>query len=140
MSQFKGRNSLRSNMLKRALKSYIIPPVLKKYQVISLSALWDDDQPEENRIWLKRKMSDKKNGRKRKRNEDESDSDFDDNEAAEESKDYPGIAFWIAFDWPEYGVSAFEEIILKEFLSGGFCLSSCKVIKSRGLFTTLSEI
>ena len=52
-------------------------------------------------------MSDKKNGRKRKRNEDESDSDFDDNEAAEEAKSHPGIAFWIAFDWPEYGVSAF---------------------------------
>ena len=55
MSQFKGQNSLRSNVLKRALKSYIIPPVLKKYQVIALRALWDDDQPDENRIWFRRK-------------------------------------------------------------------------------------
>ena len=25
-----------------------------------------------------------------------------------ESDDVPGLAFWVIFDWPEYGIGAFE--------------------------------
>ena len=47
-------------------------------------------------------------------------------------KNYPGLAYWIAIDWPDFNFSTFEESLSKIFMSAGFDVHSCKAIKGRG--------
>ena len=44
----------------------------------------------------------------------------------------PRISLWIVFNWPESGLSAFEEYISKEILAAGLDLRSCKAIRGCG--------
>ena len=67
---------------------------------------------------------------------DSSESEEEEEEEEEEQlflrKLLPGMAFWIAVDWPTYATSAIEETIGKNFLGGLQDLVSCKAIKPRG--------
>ena len=36
------KNSIRSNVIKRALKTYLIPPIIAKYQVVAIRTIFDD--------------------------------------------------------------------------------------------------
>ena len=47
-----------------------------------------------------------------------------------ESDDVPGLAFWVIFDWPEYGIGAFENYLSKLILD----ILSCKADKGRSKF------
>lgn len=54
---------------------------------------------------------------------------------AVESKDkdvYPGVAFWINFDWPGYALYQVESLFCKLFLEAGIQISSCKTLVGRG--------
>ena len=44
----------------------------------------------------------------------------------------PGISLWNMFNWPESGLTAFEEYISKEILAAGLDLRSCKAIQGCG--------
>ena len=144
------QRSLRSEVLKNALKSFIIPPLLSKYQTIAVRALIDSDTAKKY-IWGKRRelekilqqnkhvvaffscvtaLQQKKKEKKRRYSQDESTSDEEENEESKEN--IPGVAFWIAFDWPEHGLQAFENEICREFLSTNLDVISCKVVKGRG--------
>ena len=37
-------------------------------------------------------------------------------------------SFWVIFDWPEYGLSAYESHLTKLFLSSGISKLSCKAV------------
>ena len=66
---------------------------------------------------------------------DSSESEEEEEEEEEQlflRKLLPGMAFWIAVDWPTYATSAIEETISKNFLGGLLELVSCKAIKPRG--------
>ena len=148
------RRQLRSEVLKRAMRAYIVSPVIRKYHVIAVRAMWSSTEKSEDLIWGKRRQiedillrNDKivaffscittmveKESHKRKRKDTEDDGDnssMDDND--EERTQYaPGISFWIAFDWPEYGLNAFEDLVCKTFLKSQMNLVACKAIKPRG--------
>ena len=53
-------------------------------------------------------------------------------EDGQEFTNYCGISLWIVFNWPEYGISSFEEHISREFLTAEFDLMLRKAIRSRG--------
>ena len=151
-ANFCPRRELREKTLERALKTYIVPPFCRKYQVIALRALWNMESSEENVIWGKRIAMENildgnlhvvaffscitamqsKGNKKRKRN----DSDSEGNES-NECLTAPGLAFWIVFDWPEHALSAFENIIEKNFMEAGLDIDRCAVIRPRGTFSNI---
>ena len=51
---FKPQKQLRSNVIKKALKAFIVPIFARRYQICAVRALWDDIDLG-NEIWAKRK-------------------------------------------------------------------------------------
>jgi hypothetical protein len=52
------RNTLKDSGLKRALKAYIVPPLIKKYQVVSIRALFNSKTLWGKRIQLENILKD----------------------------------------------------------------------------------
>ena len=155
----KPNRQLRSKVLKRALKCYIIPPFLQSYEVVGIRALLKN---ETDNIWEKRRILEailnndkhvvaffscitalegKKKQRKRKfvhKDPDESEED-EEVEAAEDDVEelsiLPGVSFWVVFDWPQYGLAAYEDRISKHFMESGVDLINCKAVRGRGKHT-----
>ena len=144
------RGQLRSEVIKRSLRSFIVPSIIRKYQVVAVRALWNSAERADDLIWGKRRelenllldndkvaaffscitsMMQPKPKKRKRGYEEESGSEEDEEETLDAA---PGIAFWVAFDWPEYALSAFEDEICKSFLQSGMNLLTCKAIKSRG--------
>ena len=73
---------------------------------------------------LERKLS------KKRKNDDETQES--DNEQEYEGKIVPGVALWIAFDWPQYGMAAYENHIRKIFLAENVNPLDCTAIRGRG--------
>lgn len=44
----------------------------------------------------------------------------------------PGVAFWIVFDWPHYGLQSMEQHFAKEFMALGLDIHEVKAIQTRG--------
>ena len=44
----------------------------------------------------------------------------------------PGISFWVAFDWPQYGLAAFEEQLSRGMMMSDLDIESCTAIRGRG--------
>ena len=68
--------------------------------------------------------------KKRKYDDETQESD---NEQESEGKIVPGVAFWIAFDWPQYGMAAYENHIRKIFLEANVTPLDCTAIRGRGM-------
>lgn len=139
------RRQLRSLALKNAVKSYVCQPVLRSYDVASVRALLHTEDSFE--LWeIRRKLEhmlneDKnvvffvscitaieKNVSKKRKNDEESDDDAD----SVDKKTVPGIAFWIAFDWPQYGMEAYENHIRQIFMEANVDPLNCTAIRGRG--------
>ena len=152
---FKAAKELHSNLIRNSLKSFVVSPLIKKFQVCAVRAICIGNLSKEN-IWLQRRkmekvlednehiacffscitaMVEKKNTKARRRMRDDSGSSEED--AEESVNNNCGISFWIVFNWPEYGISSFAEHISREFLTAEFDLISCKAIRSRGKLTIL---
>ena len=152
IEEFNPARQLRSSVINNALKNFIVATVIKKYQVCAVRSICVDGVSKE-KIWLTRRVLENLlaenphvvcffacitalvHGKKKKKknNYNNSDSEEEGEEENDKSKKVcPGIAFWIAFDWPESGLAAFEEYIAKEFLSAGFDIVSCKAVRGRG--------
>ena len=153
--EFKSQRQLRSNVIKNALKAYVVGPLTLKYQVCAVRSLCVDGVSKE-KIWITRRLlesfleenpyvvcfssciialSEGKHGRNNRRSNNDS-SNSEDETVAEEIF-CPGISLWIVFNWPESGLSAFEEYISKEILAAGLDLRSCKAIRGRGKISLL---
>ena len=65
----------------------------------------------------------------RRSNMNSSNSEY---ETVSEQMFCPRIFLWIVCNWPESGLTAFEEYISKEILAAGLDLRSCKAIRGRG--------
>ena len=112
---FKAVNRLRRKPLWQALKCFVTTNVCKYYEVASVQALlkrdgdlelWDVRQKLETTLALEKNIvgffscgtvltQKVKNGH---------------------SNETPGLAFWVIFDWPEYGISALETYLSKLIL------------------------
>ena len=146
------QKSLRSKVLTTALRTFVVPPLSKRYQIVAVRTLWSYDQLDSDvNIWEKRRqlvailfdinevvayiscITALQQEKKRKKRKHPSDSD-EETEPEEEVGEYiyPGIAFWIVFDWPEFANEDLEQKISEKFLSAGLHIEECKVVRSRG--------
>jgi len=133
MSVSQPNREFRSRSLKRALNAYVIPVILKKYQVVAIRSLLKHKE-EESLIWGKRRRMEML------LNKDDHIAGFFSCITAMEETDkeneerivLPGVCFWIFFDWPEHGLDAFEVKMIKMFLESGMSINKCTAIKPRG--------
>ena len=144
---FKVAKELRSNLIRNSLKSFVVSPLIKKFQVCAVRAICIGNLSKEN-IWLQRRkmekvlddnehivcffscitaMVEKKNTKARRRRRDDSGSSEED--AEESVNNNCGISFWIVFNWPEYGISSFAEHISREFLTAEFDILQSHTVK-----------
>ena len=151
---FKAAKELRSSLIRNSLRSFVVSPLIKKFQVCAVRAICIGNLSKEN-IWLQRRkmekvleenehivcffscitaMGEKKNTKARRRRDDSGSSEED---GEESNNNNCGISFWIVFNWPEYGIWSFVEHISREFLTAEFDLISCQAIRSIGKLTIL---
>ena len=151
---YKPQNTLRSQVMKNALKAFIVPAFLRKYNIVALRALWSVDRLSENStIWKKRRelevlllsndnivaffscitaLQEKKLKKNHVAAED-SGTDAEEDNSVGEVINFPGISFWIVCEWPECSLQKIETMISKQFLESGLNLLQCKAIRSRGI-------
>ena len=124
--EFKPQHQLRSNVIKNALKAYVVGPFTLKYQVCAVRSLFVDGVSKE-KIWITRRLlerfleenlyvvyffscitalSEGKHGKNNQRSNKDSSNSEDETVAVQIF--CPGISLWIVFNWPESGLSAFE--------------------------------
>ena len=152
---FKAAKELHSSLIRNSLKSLLVSPLIRKFQVCAVRAIRIGNLNKEN-IWLQRRkmekvlednehivcflpcitaMVEKKKAKARRTRNDSGSSEED---GKEFNKNNCSICFWIVFNWPEYGISSFAEHISREFLTVEFDLISCKTIRSRGKLKIVS--
>jgi len=127
-SCYKPKATLREEPLKRALRSYLVNPVLKKYVVCSIRCLWKDNDSGFNDMLQKRNTVEN--------------CLLQVEEIAlvvscvtamkEKSNVKCGFAFWVGFDFAESLISKMEDHIFKRIFESGVDVSEVKSIKSRG--------
>ena len=130
--EFRPQLQLRSNVVKNALKVYVVGPLASKYQVCAVRSLCVDGVSKE-KIWITRRLLEslleenpyvvcffscitalsEGNCRKKNQRSNKVSSNSEDETVAEQTF-CPGISLWIVFNWPESGLAAFEEYISKE--------------------------
>ena len=151
---FKAAQELRSSFIRNSLKSFMVSPLIRKFQVCAVRAVCTGNLSNDN-IWLQRRkiknvlegnehiayffscitaMVEKKKAKARRRRNDSGSSEED---GEESSNNNCGIFFWIVFNWPEYGISSFAEHTFREILTAECDLKSCKAIRSGGKLTIL---
>ena len=134
LEEFTPKRELREIPLRRALLSYVVPVFVAKYQAIAVRTLWKLENASDV-MWGKRQQLE---GDLRKIPNVV--AFFSCATALEERKRnhegrrtfLPGFAFWIVFDWPEYMVQAFENMVCQRLLDAGLEIDSCKSVKGRG--------
>ena len=160
MDSFVPQKTVRSNVLRNALKAYIVPAFASKYQIAAIRTLWSfEGLCESDSIWIKRRemqellyrdnevvayfscitaLENRRKKRKRPQKQPAMTASFSSEESEDEDDEdddninMPGISFWIVFDWPAHALHGFEEKLTKLFMSSGLNLDSCKTIKGRG--------
>ena len=151
---FKAAKELRSSLIRNSLKSFVVAPLIRKFQVCAVRAICVGTLNKEN-IWLQRRKMEKLlednehivcffscitamvENKKAKAGKRRNDSGSSEEDMEESSSNNCGISFWIVFNWPEYGISSFAEHISRGFLTAEFDLISCKAIRSRVRLTIL---
>ena len=133
MSIVKPNKELRCEPLKRALSTFVVPVILKKYQIVALRALLSDK--DEKSIWAKRRAMEYLLSK------DEKIGGFfscitalEQIDGGKEKIVSPGVSFWIFFDWPAHGIDAFTNRVVKMFLMSEMQIKQCTPIRSRGNF------
>ena len=114
-----------------SLKSFVISPLIRKFQVCAVRAMCIGTLSKEN-IWFQRRKMEKvlagnedivcffscitymveENKSKTRRTRNDSGSSEEDGEEFNDNN--CGIFSWIVFNWPEYGISLFAEHIYLE--------------------------
>ena len=158
------KRQLRNNFFKNGLKSYLLPCIMGNYEVAAVRALVKD----EAEPWYERRKLEEilikdehivgffscitaifvttASAIKAKANLSEEDRAVFLQRLKEKQHDvredviYPGVAFWVIFDWPQYGLSAFENHLSKIFMESGLDLLSTSAIRGRGNFDIILVI
>ena len=141
------QKQIKSKNVQRCLRDLIVTKVITKYQIVAVRAMFEREDAEKT-IWGKRQLMEnmllenkcvglffscvtmlERRKRKRKRNDGSESSDSENDDSSDCSR---GLAFWVAFDWPEHNASDFECVMTKKFLEAGLQITDCKVIPARG--------
>lgn len=156
----KPKRQLKSSLLKDSLKAYLLPHILNHYEIVCVRALLRSENDYEvwtKRRWLERildndenivffiscitavlqKKQEKKTKRRKKDLTDKQQIDKDCHSSSDDlnKEDYEtisGLSFWIAFDWPGYGVKAYENKIFDMFMKANVDPMECSAIHGRG--------
>ena len=125
---FVSKRELRCRPLEAGLRSLIAQHVTEYYQVAAVRALIRENMLE---IYNVREIFEKK-----LRKEEHVVGYFScitglKQKEKDEWTEIPGISFWVIFDWPEYGLSAYESHLTKLFLSSGLSNLSCKAVRGK---------
>jgi len=126
----KTKKEIRSNVLKSALKSFVIDHVTNKYEVAAVRIILQKKDGQE--LWLTRRKAEAVLCRDK--NVVAFISCLTAIEVKKKKEPYVGVAFWVIFDWPEYGLAAYESHLTKLFLNESYILYSCKAIRGRSKF------
>ena len=125
---FQPNLTLREEPLKRALKSYLVAPILSKYIVCSVRVLWRESDNDLNDLYEKRR---KLEGELERLKEV---SLFIDCITAMKKSNGGikiGFAFWVAFDFAESQGSKLEDYITKRFFESGLDVAEVNCIRGR---------
>ena len=151
---FKATKELRSSLIRNSLKSFVLAPLIRKFKVCAVRAIYIGTLSKEN-IWLQRRKTEKLlqdnehivyffsgitvmvENKKAKAGNMRNDSGSSEDDEEESSSNINSISFWIVFNWPEYGISSFAEHISRGFVTAEFDLISCKAIRSRDRLSIL---
>ena len=125
--EVKSKKEIRSNVLKSALKSFVIDHVTNKYEVAAVRCILQQKDGQE--LWMTRKKTEAALGRDK--NVVAYISCLTAIEIERKKEPLVGVAFWVIFDWPQYGVGAYESHLTKLFLKESCILYSCKAIRGR---------
>ena len=132
--EFKPQHQLCSNVIKNALKAYLVVLLTtSKYQVCAVRSLYVDGVSKE-KIWITRHqleslrvknpyvvcfftciaaLSEGKHEKKNRRSNSDSSNSEDD--TVSEQNFCPGIILWVMFNWPESGLTYLREIFPRKF-------------------------
>ena len=153
--EFEPHRQLRRNVIKNALKASVVGPLTSKYEVCAVRSLCVNGILKE-KTWITRRLleslleenpyvlcffscitalSGRNHGKKNRQSNKDSRNSED--ETIAEQIFCAGISLWIVFNWPEFGLPAFEEYISKETLAAGLVLRSCKAVRGRGKISLL---
>jgi len=94
----KTKKEIRSNVLKSALKSFVIDHVSNKYEVAAVRIILQHDDGQE--LWLTRQKTEA--ALYRDKNVVAFISCLTAIEVQKKKDPYVGVAFWVVFDWPQY--------------------------------------
>ena len=130
--EFVSKRELRCRPLEAGLRSLIAQHIKEFYQVATVRALikkYNDVEIYKVRELFENKLKTEKHvvgfiscitGLRQKEKE--------------EWREVPGVSFWVIFDWPEYGLSAYESHLTKLFLSTGLSNLSCKAVRAKSKY------
>ena len=118
--------TLREIPLKRALKTYVISTVLKKYLTVGVRVLWKEE--DYSRMYERRKFLE---GLLKHMDEVKMTISCVTSMAKKEET-MTGFSFWIVYDHPDITSSKFENMICKRFMEAGCRISYYKTLKGRG--------
>ena len=127
--EFKPKLTVREKTVKRALSSYIVEPVCKKYLALSIRVLWRNDGTMhfndlyEKRIKLQEELRSVKEV-----------VFFIDCITAMTKREsvHIGFAFWIAYDFVQTQASKLETFLIKKILETNVDVEEVKSVNSRG--------
>ena len=127
-ASYKPKSSLREEPLKRALKCYLVSPILKKYVVCSVRCLWKENGTGYNDMLQKKEKVE--NCLRQVKEIALVVSCVTAMKDKDEIK--CGFAFWVAFDFAESLITKMEDQIFKLIFESGVDVSEVKSIKTRG--------
>ena len=124
------KKELRCKPLVAALKCSVALVVSNFYQVVAIRVLskQGENSPE---IWSKRQLFEENLKREEKVVGFFSCPTALQKSIRNKKVEVPGMAFWVMFDWPEYGIVAYENHLTQLFLSLGVTNIEAKAVKAR---------
>ena len=127
----KGTGELRNKPLESALKAFVTNHVTKYYTVAAVRALVNLDAKEE--IWKIRQIIEGSLSKDPHVVGFFSCGTCIETKKKEESarKNVPGISFWVIFDWPQYGIKAYENHLSKLMINSNMDVFACRAISGR---------
>lgn len=125
---FTPQKTLRQNPLKRALKAFLVGPLLKKYIVCSVRVLWKNDE-DFNDMYEKRRLLE---GKMKAMEEVVMLVNCITAMKPSDGDTKVGFAFWVVFDFAESQSNKLEDQIVKTILEAGLDVDDVTSIRARG--------
>ena len=129
--QLLSKKELRCKPLVAALKCSVALTVSNFYQVVAIRVLSKQQGENSPEIWCKRQVFEENLKREEKMVGFFSCPTALQKTIRNKKVEVPGMAFWVMFDWPEYGIVAYENHLTQLFFSLGVTNIEAKAVKAR---------